>query len=186
MANTTDSVGRLAGFAESPTSAAPTRTVATLEAELVNTYERLAEAEDVLNAIRSGDVDAVMVHGEHGEQVYTLAGADVAYRELIETMIEGALTLSNDGIILYCNSRLAETLGRPIDEIMGTSLRDYVVPEDQLQFASILAQARLPALHRSRASRPASQPRRRALAQSPAPHRPPCSRTTVAPVLRRR
>jgi adenosyl cobinamide kinase/adenosyl cobinamide phosphate guanylyltransferase len=72
-----------------------------LAAELEDLRTRLAEAEDVLRAIRNGEVDAVVVTGERGEQVYTLSGADRVYRQLIETMSEGAMTLSADGVILY-------------------------------------------------------------------------------------
>jgi hypothetical protein len=52
-------------------------------AELADLRARLAEAEEVLRAIRNGEVDAVVVAGERGEQVYTLSGADRVYRQLI-------------------------------------------------------------------------------------------------------
>ena len=45
-----------------------------LAAELEGLRTRLAEAEEVLRAIRNGEVDAVVVAGERGEQVYTRAG----------------------------------------------------------------------------------------------------------------
>src|ERR1019366_3038526 len=41
-------------------------------AELEDLRSRLAEAEGILHAIREGEVDAVVVNGEHGDQVYTL------------------------------------------------------------------------------------------------------------------
>jgi len=50
---------------------------------------RLAEAEKTLRAIRSGGVDAVVVAGRHGPHVFTLQGAEHAYRVLIESMNEG-------------------------------------------------------------------------------------------------
>ena len=67
-----------------------------LAAEMEDLRTRLAEAEEVLRAIRNGEVDAVVVNGERGEQVYSLIGADRVYRRLIETMSEGAATLSAD------------------------------------------------------------------------------------------
>ncbi|PKO18905.1 hypothetical protein CVU37_05910 [candidate division BRC1 bacterium HGW-BRC1-1] len=75
-----------------------------------------------------------------GEQVYTLSGADRVYRQLVETMSEGALTLSPDGVILYCNVRLAEMLGQPLDQILGRALRDYIPPADQQELDAILSQ----------------------------------------------
>jgi len=113
-----------------------------LAAELEDLRARLAEAEEVLSAIRNGEVDAVVVAGERGEQVYTLSGADRVYRQLIETMSEGAVTLSADGVILYGNVRLAEMLGRPLDQVLGTALRNYLPPSDQQALDAILAQAR--------------------------------------------
>ena len=38
--------------------------------------DRLTEAEDTLNAIRSGAVDALVVRTPRGEQLFTLKGAD--------------------------------------------------------------------------------------------------------------
>ncbi|MDP3179071.1 MAG: PAS domain-containing protein [Spirochaetaceae bacterium] len=99
---------------------------------------RLAEAEEVLRAIRDGDVDAVMVSGDRGDQVYTLSGTDRIYRRLIETMNEGAATLSARGTILYCNLRLSEMLELPLDRILGTELGDYLAPADRGRLSSAL------------------------------------------------
>ena len=43
---------------------------------------RLAEAEETLRAIRSGEVDAIVVSGPDGNRVFTLEGADTPYRIL--------------------------------------------------------------------------------------------------------
>jgi PAS domain S-box-containing protein len=113
-----------------------------LAAELSDLRDRLAGAEGALRAIRNGNVDAVLVAGERGEQVYTLRGADRAYRQLIETMNEAAVTVSADGVILYCNDRLAKMLERPLDQVMGSALRDYLPPADQEALAETLGRAR--------------------------------------------
>ena len=102
---------------------------------------RLDEAEEALRAIRSGDVDAVVVAGERGEQVYALRGANRIYRQLVETMNEGAVTLSPDGVILYGNARFAALLERPLDQVLGTALGDYLPPADQQALEATLAQA---------------------------------------------
>ena len=99
-----------------------------LAAELADLRARLAEAQEALSAIRAGNVDAVLVTGERGDQVYTLAGAGGVYRQLIETMGEGAATLSADGVILYGNAKLAEMLGRPLDQVLGAVLKDHLPP----------------------------------------------------------
>ncbi len=69
---------------------------------------RLEEAEELLHCDsrrqrrRAGD------RRTSGPQVYTLEGADQPYRIYVETMNEGAVTLSQDGTILYCNRQFAE------------------------------------------------------------------------------
>jgi len=110
-----------------------------LKAELKGLRARLAQAEEVLRAVHSGKVDALMLAGEEGSQLYTLGGADLAYRRLIETMNEGAATLSTGGVILYANASLAKMLGLPLDRVLGSTLRNYLPPADQPEFDVILA-----------------------------------------------
>jgi PAS domain S-box-containing protein len=119
-----------------------------LEAELKDLRTRLAEAEGILRAIRNGEVDAVVVAGVRGEKVFTLSGADRIPRQLIERMSEGAGTLSADGVILYCNGRLAEMLGLPLDQVLGTALKTCLSPADKQALDAILAQARIGACRR--------------------------------------
>src|ERR1051325_7430041 len=90
---------------------------------------RLTEAEETLNAIRSGAVDALIVHTPRGEQLFTLKGADQTYRALVETMSEGALTLKN-GIISYCNNHFAEMVRTPMERIFGASVFEFVEAPD--------------------------------------------------------
>jgi PAS domain S-box-containing protein len=99
--------------------------------ELEELRTQLDEAEDTLRAIRSGEVDALVVSGAGGEQVYTLKGADHSYRVLIEDMNEGALTLSLDGIILYCNRRFAEMLKTPIEKVIGSRIHTWIASDSQ-------------------------------------------------------
>lgn len=96
--------------------------------------ERLEEAEELLGAIRSGRVDALVVSGGAKEIVYTLKGADHTYRILIETMDEGAVVLSESGTILYCNRRFAEMLCRSASETIGSAVADLLAPEDRQRF----------------------------------------------------
>jgi PAS domain S-box-containing protein len=89
---------------------------------------QLQEAEELISAIRSGSVDALAVQGTDGPRIFTLQGADQVYRTLIEQMSEGALLLSQDAIILYCNASLANLLDRALEELMGNSFADFVPP----------------------------------------------------------
>src|ERR1700753_198597 len=111
-----------------PGNANPTESAALTSNELIS---RLREAEETLEAIRVGEVDAVVVAGAHGQQVYTLQNADRPYRVLIEQMKEGAITLSEDGIILYCNKRFATLVGEDHGSIIGQSLIKFFGVEER-------------------------------------------------------
>ncbi len=87
---------------------------------LAELQARLQEAEETLDAIRNGEVDAVVIGGPSGQQVYTLENADRPYRVLIEQMQEGALTLSDDGTVLYCNQRFAALVGEDRGSVVGS------------------------------------------------------------------
>ena len=108
------------------------------QAQIQELRARLAEAEDTLRAIRSGEVDALVIEGPGGPQTFTLQGADQAYRVMLEEMTEGAATVSVDGTVLYCNRRFAEMLGRPAQTIAGAPLDPYVQPEDRRRVASLM------------------------------------------------
>ena len=102
---------------------------------------RLAEAEETLRAIRAGEIDALVVASEHGERVFTLEGADHAYRVLIEAMQQGAATLTADGTVLYCNGRFAAMTGRPAEAVVAMSAADLLAEADRPGFAALLATA---------------------------------------------
>ena len=93
--------------------------------ELSRLRLRLEELEETLQAIRAGQVDAVLVSGPKGDRIFTLQGSEHPYRVLIEAMNEGAATLSTQGIILFANPRLAEMLGCPLQRLLGSSLTKF-------------------------------------------------------------
>ncbi|MFL6601597.1 MAG: ATP-binding protein [Steroidobacteraceae bacterium] len=101
--------------------------------------ERLAEAEDTLRAVRSGEIDAFIVQGPDGEQIYALRSAEQPYRNLIEDMLEGAAILTKDGDIAYCNKRFAELVAVPLEAAAGSSMECFIHPTDRPAYRSLLA-----------------------------------------------
>ncbi|HET8551505.1 MAG TPA: PAS domain S-box protein [Gammaproteobacteria bacterium] len=99
---------------------------------------RLREAEETLNAIRNGEVDALIVGPEGRQQVYTLESADRPYRVLIEQIQEGAVTLAADGTILYCNRRFAEMLAAPQEQVIGNSIGRFIPAQQNERFKQLL------------------------------------------------
>jgi PAS domain S-box-containing protein len=102
--------------------------------------EKLREAEETLDAIRNGDVDAVVVSGADSKpRVYTLETADQTYRLLVEEMQEGALTLTRSGDILYCNRRLAQLVETQPERVIGGSLARFVAAADWPNVLKLIA-----------------------------------------------
>jgi len=88
---------------------------------------RLNEAESNLNAIYSGEIDALLLADENGERrVFTLRSADAPYRALVECMQEGAATLSISGDIVYCNQRFADLVHTPLEQVFGASIAQFL------------------------------------------------------------
>src|SRR5277367_6674302 len=102
--------------------------------ELVEENERLRlrleEAEAVVEAIRNGIVDAVVVNAAPGESVYTLEGADRPYRLLVEAMQQGVAVVNPDGVILYCNPCLADLFKMSVEKVTGCSVAGFVAEAD--------------------------------------------------------
>jgi PAS domain S-box-containing protein len=104
--------------------------------------ERLDEAEQTLLAIRTGEVDAIVVGGPAGDRVFTLTGADHDYRVLMDEMSEGVATLGEGGLISYCNQRFAAMMGLPPERIVGGTI-NRIVPERARDRVAALLQAGL-------------------------------------------
>lgn len=117
-----------------------TKTKEQLIIENEELHSRLAETEEALIAIRSGEVDAIVISGAKGEQVYSLSSAETPYRTFIEKMSEGAVTLSKEGIIIYCNQRFAEFVHEPIERVIGSYFKRFIVPNDKSKFDKLFAQ----------------------------------------------
>jgi signal transduction histidine kinase/ActR/RegA family two-component response regulator len=100
---------------------------------------RLAEAEDMLRAIRQGEIDALVVQGTCGDRVYTLHSADEPYRNLVEEMQEGAVVLTGHGEILYANARFAALVGEPLESVVASRIDRFVNPSEWSDFETMLA-----------------------------------------------
>src|SRR5512141_544398 len=86
-------------------------TLVELRAQVERLSAQLSEAQQTIEAIHSGGVDAVIVQTADGEQVYTLETADQPYRLMVEQMQQGAAMLAADGVVLFANPLLASLAG---------------------------------------------------------------------------
>ena len=86
----------------------------------------LLEANSILDAIRQGEVDSLVLHEDGEPAIYSIASADYTYRLLIENFGEGALSITEEGLILFCNNYFSSLVGIPANKLIGTYFNSYV------------------------------------------------------------
>ena len=102
-------------------------------------WMHLAEAEDVLRAIHHGEIDAFVVEGPDGNQLYTLHSAEEPYRTLVEQMQEGAVVLTTRGDIVYANAAFAALIGQTLESVVGGRLDRFVHASDIPEVETLIA-----------------------------------------------
>lgn len=102
---------------------------------------QLEEATEAIEAIRTGQVDALVVNTEEGHKLYTLKTADQSYRVFIEKMNEGAVTINRDGLIIYCNSKFANMAGVPMEKILGLPFSSFIAQPSLEKYETLAGNA---------------------------------------------
>jgi len=104
---------------------------------------RLADAEALLEAIREGQVDALVVGAAENEHVYSLESPELPYRQFLEQMGEGAVSLDAEARILFCNRFFASLVQQPREAILGHPFEAFLVPRCRDGFRAALAKGGL-------------------------------------------
>ncbi len=94
----------------------------------------LSEAQEAIDAIKIGSVDAFAIRKDGRSEVFTLQSLDYAYRVLIEKFSEGALNLTQEGLIVYCNSYFSELINTPNEKVTGSYILDFISVETREKF----------------------------------------------------
>lgn len=102
---------------------------------------KLEEANDTIDAIKSGQIDALIVKGNDGHSIFTLKTADQSFRIFIEQMSEGAVTLNKENLILYANSSFAHIVDTPLERIIGHSFNRFIAAADVKKWNQLIAHA---------------------------------------------
>jgi PAS domain S-box-containing protein len=89
---------------------------------------RLADAEQLIEAIKAGEVDAFALQKGNQSEIFTLQSGDYAYRILVENFSGGAINITEDGLIVYSNKYFHEMLGLSYDKVVGTTVHDFIDP----------------------------------------------------------
>ena len=101
-------------------------------------HER-AEADEIIRAIRDGEVDAFVVKEASEEKIYSLRRADLLYRAMIEQMKDGAVALDPSGLIVYCNAYFAQLVKAERGALVGTKIFPFAPGEAEGFFAGLSA-----------------------------------------------
>ncbi len=108
----------------------PPVTIRTLRAENADLRARLAEAEDTLRAIRAGDVDALVVEGDNGPQIFTLQGLDAEQNrsrgEMLAQVSDSVIAVDNEEHITFLNAVAERQYGVRADEVVGRKLDSVI------------------------------------------------------------
>lgn len=111
------------------------------ESQLAELVRQVAHLQEALDAVSNGGVDVLVLGAPESEQVYTLTNADRPYRVIVERMGEGAVTVSDRGVILFANPRLAQFIGIERDGMIGRDITEYVDDDQQIALHSLLETA---------------------------------------------
>lgn len=117
------------------------RTPEDMLSEIEDLKFRLSEAQEAIDAIKTGSVDAFAIRKDGKHEVFTLQSLDYAYRLLIEKFDEGALNLTQDGLIIYCNSYFSELIGIPNEKVTGSYIFDYISGDTRDRFYEYFSSA---------------------------------------------
>lgn len=93
---------------------------------IIELENRLGEAEQLIEAIKAGEVDAFAMNRNNKHEIFTLESGDYAYRMLVESFNQGAVTLTEDGLIVYTNSYFHKLLELPYDGTIGKSIFSFI------------------------------------------------------------
>ncbi len=103
--------------------------------------ERLEEAEQLIEAIKMGEVDAFAIGKANHPEIFTLQSSDYAYRVLIEESGEGAINVTEDGLIVYTNPAFCEMLNLPYEKVVGSIIFDFVPGESIVSFKKLFQES---------------------------------------------
>lgn len=115
-----------------------------LKKENLMLQRKLRSAMEAIEAIKEDNIDALLTDArENARKVYTEKTADKPYRILIEKMHEGAVMLSEDGIIIYCNAYFALMINLPLEKVFGTDLLDYIDDSSKENTEKLITQCQI-------------------------------------------
>jgi two-component sensor histidine kinase len=106
-------------------------------------YRRLEEAEEIIRAIREGEIDALVIRSGavSAEEVFTLDGGAESYRSFLEAMDVGAAAFDTNGNFLYGNAALCALVDTPFDQLASHGFLGVFDNQNQDVIRTAIAEA---------------------------------------------
>lgn len=99
---------------------------------------QLDDAKKVIEAIKDGNIDALLLVNNKTTKVLVSNTADISYRKFIQQMSEGVLTIDIEGTILYANNSFSKIVGLHLEKVTSSNLKDFISPIYLRKFETLL------------------------------------------------
>ena len=99
---------------------------------------RLFESQATINAIRNIREDTLSEKGVDIEKIISSSLSETSAQIFFEKMREGALLLSPEGRIMYCNSHFAKLMNLPVEKVIGSKLDNFISSDSTVKFDKLL------------------------------------------------
>lgn len=117
--------------------------VARLSAALEEVRSKLAEPEDIIRAIRQGEIDALVVQERGKEEIYSLQRFDSAYRVVVEECFPyGVWLAEQDGRVLYVSRSFLELVQSSLEDMRGKGQFHFLHPDVRGEVERLWAKSR--------------------------------------------
>lgn len=114
------------------------QTIEQLQSENEELRLRLSESQTMLNAIRNIHEDTLTEKGVDIGNIFSSSLSETSTQTFFEKMNEGAIMLSPDGKIVYCNSCFARLMNTTVDQVIGSKFDYFVSPLSPARFVSLI------------------------------------------------
>src|SRR5450755_4341684 len=118
-----------------------------LRTEIATLRAQLTEAQEMLQAIRRGEVDALVVEGVTGPQVYTLQGLDAETNrfrgQILAQISDAVIARDTDERVIYLNAAAEQLYGVTPSRVLGEGLSEIYVARWRIADGEALAVADL-------------------------------------------
>lgn len=98
---------------------------------------QLDDTRDVIEAIKKGNIDALLLVHNKSAKVLVSKTADQSYRKFIQHMTEGVITIHSEGMILYSNNSFALMVQLPLEKVTGCNFKDFISADHLKKFETL-------------------------------------------------